>query len=62
MPEGPEIKIAADRIAKAIAQRPITEIFFAFEYLKPYEEILVRQLVTGVDTKGKGMLIRFDNG
>ena len=62
MPEGPEIKIAADRIAKAIAQKPITEIFFAFEHLKPYEEILVQQLVTGVDTKGKGMLIRFDNG
>ncbi|MEL7418809.1 MAG: endonuclease VIII [Cyanobacteria bacterium J06555_3] len=62
MPEGPEIKIAADKIAKAIANRPITEIFFAFEHLKPYEEILSKQIITGVDTKGKGMLIRFDNG
>ena len=61
MPEGPEIKIAADKIAKAIASKPIKEIFFAFEHLKPYEEILTRQLITGVDTKGKGMLIRFDN-
>lgn len=61
MPEGPEVKIAADRIAKAIANKPIAEIFFAFEHLKPYEEILAQQLVTGVDTKGKGMLIRFDN-
>lgn len=62
MPEGPEIRIAADRIAKAIANRPIREIFFAFEDLKPYEEILAKQLITGVDTKGKGMLIRFNNG
>ena len=62
MPEGPEIKIAADKIAKAIVLYPITEIFFAFEHLKPYEKILARQLVTAVNTKGKGMLIRFDNG
>ena len=61
MPEGPEIKLAADKIAKAIALQPIKEIFFAFEHLKPYEDILVKQQITGVDTKGKGMLIRFDN-
>lgn len=62
MPEGPEIKIAADKIAKAIALKPIEEIFFAFEHLQPYAEILAQQLVTGVDTKGKGMLIRFESG
>lgn len=62
MPEGPEIKIAADKIKKAIAFKPIKEIFFAFDRLKIYEDILVKQLVTAVDTKGKGMLIRFDNG
>ena len=62
MPEGPEIKIAADKIAKAIAFKPIQEVFFAHQHLKPYQEILAKQLITGVDTKGKGMLIRFDNG
>ena len=62
MPEGPEIRIAADKIAKAIAHQPIKEIFFAFEHLKPYEEILSQQLITGVDTKGKGMLTRFESG
>lgn len=62
MPEGPEIRIAADRLAKAISFKPIAEIFFAFEHLKPYEEILAKQLITGVDTRGKAMLIRFDNG
>lgn len=62
MPEGPEVRIAADRIVKAIAFKPIQEVFFAFDHLKIYEDILVKQLVTAVDTKGKGMLIRFDNG
>ena len=62
MPEGPEIKIAADKIAKAIARKPIEEIFFAFEHLKPHADILVKQLITEVETRGKGMLIRFDNG
>ncbi|MEM8829888.1 MAG: endonuclease VIII [Cyanobacteria bacterium P01_G01_bin.19] len=61
MPEGPEVKIAADKIAKAIALKPIKEIFFAFEHLKPYQGILAQQLITRIDTKGKGMLIRFDN-
>ena len=62
MPEGPEVKIAADKIAKAIANRPLKEIFFAFEHLKPYQEILAQQSITNVDTRGKGMLIRFNNG
>ena len=62
MPEGPEIRLAADEIAKAIALKPIKEIFFAFDRLKPYQDILARQLITRVDTKGKAMLIRFDGG
>lgn len=61
MPEGPEIRRAADQIAKAIVDRPITSIFFAFSHLKPYEAILQAQQVTAVQTKGKAMLIRFSN-
>ncbi|WP_280770458.1 endonuclease VIII [Salipaludibacillus daqingensis] len=62
MPEGPEIRIAADQVEKAIKGRPILEIFFAFERLQGYEEMLKEANVTRVDTKGKGMLIRFDCG
>jgi endonuclease VIII len=61
MPEGPEIRRAADQIAKAIVDRPITSVFFAFSHLKPYEAILQAQQVTAVQTKGKAMLIRFSN-
>lgn len=61
MPEGPEIKRAADKIARAIAHRPTTSMFFAFNHLKPYEAILQGREVVAVQTKGKAMLIRFDN-
>jgi len=62
MPEGPEIRRAADQVERAIARQPLTEIFFAFEHLKPYETKLVTQEIRGVETKGKGMLIRFAQG
>jgi endonuclease-8 len=61
MPEGPEIRRAADQIAKAIVDRPIISVFFAFQHLKLYEAILQAQQVTAVQTKGKAMLIRFSN-
>jgi endonuclease-8 len=61
MPEGPEIKIAADKIKAAIIHSPVEEIFFAFERLKPYESQLRNHRTTKVDTKGKAMLIHFDN-
>ncbi len=61
MPEGPEIKQAADKIASAVIHSPVEEIFFAFERLKPYESELKNHRITKVDTKGKAMLIHFDN-
>lgn len=62
MPEGPEIRKAADRLAKAIAQQPTTDVFFAFEHLKPYEDQLAGQLVTQIKTYGKALVTHFDNG
>ena len=62
MPEGPEIRIAADKIEKAICPYPTTEVFFAFEHLKPFEADLTGCRVTQVETRGKAMLTHFDNG
>lgn len=62
MPEGPEIRLAADRVADAIAGRVATEIFFAFDQLKPYEETLGGERVTAVTSRGKAMLTHFANG
>lgn len=61
MPEGPEIRKAADRLENAIAGRPITQVFFAFESLKAYEEALCGSQVERIETYGKAMVTRFDN-
>ncbi len=62
MPEGPEIKRAADRIAAAVVPYPVDEIWFAFEHLKPYEPILKNQRVIALEPRGKALLTRFENG
>jgi endonuclease VIII len=61
MPEGPEIKLAADRIAKAVVDQPLTEVYFAFEALKPYAAELARERVVAVQPRGKALLTRFSN-
>ncbi|MGB3514921.1 MAG: endonuclease VIII [Elainellaceae cyanobacterium] len=61
MPEGPEIRRAADAIAAAVVNQPIQDLFFAFDRLKPYAESLARQQITAVQTKGKAILLRFDH-
>ncbi len=62
MPEGPEIRLAADRVAKAVVGGPLREVQFAFEHLKPFEAPLSSSEVTAVDTRGKAMLTRFGCG
>ncbi len=62
MPEGPEIRIAADKIQRAVRPRPTIEVFFAFDHLKPFESELTGCRVTEVETRGKAMLTHFDNG
>ncbi len=62
MPEGPEIRRAADEIAAAIVGRETVELFFAFDHLKPYEAQLTGQQIIAVKSRGKAMLVRFENG
>jgi endonuclease-8 len=62
MPEGPEIRRAADRVAAAIEGKIAEEVFFAFDRLKPFERQLTGQTVGEVTTRGKGMLTRFQGG
>ncbi len=61
MPEGPEIRRAADRIERAVAGRVATDVRFAFRHLKRFERRLSGQRVTRIDTRGKAMLVRFEN-
>ena len=62
MPEGPEIRLAADRIARVLQGERLAEVAFGTAALKPFEERLTHSIVSAVDTRGKAMLTRFDNG
>ena len=62
MPEGPEIRRAADRVAAAIEGRVADEVFFAFDELKDFEGELSGRRVVEVTTRGKAMLTRFSGG
>ena len=62
MPEGPEIRLAADRIAKVLVGQTIVDTALAMPPLRLFEERLTGTTVTAIDTRGKAMLTRFDNG
>ena len=62
MPEGPEIRLAAEKIAKVLVDQPIEETKFGLPSLKRFEKRLAGCSVTAIDTRGKAMLTRFDNG
>ena len=42
MPEGPKIRLAADRAASALIGPPVTDVFVAFEHLKSFQRALER--------------------
>jgi len=62
MPEGPEIRRAADEVEKAIVSKQIVGISFGLVHLKRWETRLKNALVQAVETRGKAMLIRLHNG
>lgn len=61
MPEGPEIRRAADSLEAAIKGKPLTDVWFAFTQLKQYESQLAGQIVTHIETLGKALLTHFSN-
>ncbi|MDP4743265.1 MAG: endonuclease VIII, partial [Porticoccaceae bacterium] len=62
MPEGPEIRRAADKIAKVLEAKKIERVEFAFEHLKPFEYELQSREIVSLETRGKALLTHFDNG
>ena len=62
MPEGPEIRRAADRVARVLVGNTVESVEFGLPRLERYEGRLSGSKVTAVDTRGKAMLTRFDNG
>lgn len=61
MPEGPEIWRTADSLTNALKDKPINDLYFAFDELKDYEAKLKGQSVKNVEARGKALLTFFDN-
>lgn len=59
MPEGPEVRRAADRVERALVGVPTRKISFAFAHLRKFEAQLTGHSVTAVRTHGKAFLIDF---
>ena len=62
MPEGPEIRRAADRLAEAVVGRPLRSVWFAFPALKPHEKRLRGHRIEAIVPHGKALLTQFDHG
>jgi endonuclease-8 len=61
VPEGPEIRIEADALRRALGGRVAQSVFFAFPRLKPYQSRLSGARVTSVRARGKAILVGFEN-
>ena len=62
MPEGPEIRRAADRIGKALTGKEIVAGNWPYGSLVDRTHLIEGQHVIDVTSRGKAMLIRFENG
>lgn len=61
MPEGPEIRKAADKVEQAIINKPILKVAFGLPHLKHFEAEFSDTRVKVVDTYGKAMVTRFQS-
>lgn len=62
MPEGPEIRRAADRLAAAVAGQELRRAEFAFPQLKRFERELPGGRIASITPRGKALLTAFDSG
>ena len=61
MPEGPEIRKAADKVADAIVGKEVLKLEFGLDHLKQHESRFKGMMVKAVDTFGKAMVTRFEH-
>ena len=62
MPEGPEIRLAADKIAEVLENKLIEAVSFGQPKMAHYVGDFQGQVVTSIETRGKAMLTHFDHG
>ncbi len=61
MPEGPEIRRAADQIERILVGQPIVDVEFGLPRLQRFRRKLEGRKVVAVETRGKAILTRFEN-
>ena len=62
MPEGPEIRLAADSLSEVLARKTASDVWFAFDRLKRWESRLSGRRIRRVEPRGKAFLVRFEHG
>ena len=62
MPEGPEIRLAADKIARVLEGKQIVDANFGLPRLQGREADFIDATVNALETRGKALLTHFDNG
>ena len=62
MPEGPEVRREADRIAAVLVGAELTGVEFGLPALARHAPVLAESRVTAVRTHGKALLTQFGNG
>ena len=62
MPEGPEIRRAADALAEAVVGHPLRAVQFELPALQCHQSHLMGQSVESIQPRGKALLTHFDNG
>ncbi len=59
MPEGPEIRQAADQIAAVLENEVIEDLFLGLQRLKKFRRTLTGTRVRSIETRGKALLTHF---
>ncbi len=62
MPEGPEIRRAADEIARVLEDRVMERVSFTQAPLRHQGKRFTGQRVVAIETRGKALLTHFDHG
>lgn len=62
MPEGPEIRRAADRIASVLENQVVESVKFGLPRLRRYNRRFSGERVVRLETRGKALLTHFENG
>lgn len=62
MPEGPEIRRAADGIAQVLEGKVVERVSFTQPQLRRQGSRFAQQRVLNIETRGKAMLTHFDHG